>query len=344
MNIPRIAFERAARQVPLTEVQVEKFWRRLQVLPTAGRVEIPERFEVTTVAYYFDALIIMGAMGWFMTTSWEAFGSLGIFLIAAAYALVFATVGKLLWRWPAGGLLVTVAVAMTSLTLYELQRWTGCWTLRTRNWCLAATPRLSPPPWPRRTWPGENPRSCGSVRFAGRATRSLREKMAQLSTPIPTPQVSFTPDATAEQAAYTAIQPRWSASCGEHLPRQGDLKRGTFGRRFVRREHIFSTREGSWRIEPRTADPRDAHRRLGANASTSSSRYREGQPAAEVSTGCRGRRMFLEASYLSRGEQTHSLRLGVCLCRLVPARPRQSRHKRRERRRWLPADFIPFCA
>ena len=84
----------------------------------------------------------MGAMGWFMTTAWEAFGGAGIFLIAAAYALAFATVGGLLWRRSTGGLhnlgglLVTVAVAMTPLVIYGLQRWGGWWP-GTGAWTLA---------------------------------------------------------------------------------------------------------------------------------------------------------------------------------------------------------------
>ena len=136
MNISKPDFDRAAGQVPLSEVQTQEFWRLLsEVVSSGGAVQVPaRRFDVANVAYYFGALIIMGAMGWFMTNAWEAFGGLGIFLIAAAYALVFATVGGWLWkRSPGGlhnlgGLLVTVAVAMTPLMIYGLQRWTGWWT------------------------------------------------------------------------------------------------------------------------------------------------------------------------------------------------------------------------
>ena len=135
MNISKLDFDRAAGQVSLTDAQAQELWRLLQIVPSANQPGGTRRFDVANVAYYFGALIIMGAMGWFMTSAWEAFGGAGIFLIAAAYLLAFAAVGGLLWRRSAGGLrnlgglLVTVAVAMTPLTVYGLQRWTGAWTL-----------------------------------------------------------------------------------------------------------------------------------------------------------------------------------------------------------------------
>ena len=92
MNISKLEFDRAAGRVSLTEPQAQELWRLLQVVPSTNRVEGIRRFDVANVAYYFGALIVMGAMGWFMTSAWESFGGLGIFLTAAAYALGFATV------------------------------------------------------------------------------------------------------------------------------------------------------------------------------------------------------------------------------------------------------------
>lgn len=137
MNISKADFDRAAGQVSLTETQTQEFWRLLQSssTPGSGNAEGVRRFDVSHLAYYFGALIVIGAMGWFMTSVWESFGGLGIFLIAAAYALVFAAVGCLLWKKAAGGLrnlggvLVTVAVATTPLAIYGLQRASGWWTL-----------------------------------------------------------------------------------------------------------------------------------------------------------------------------------------------------------------------
>ncbi len=135
MNISKADFDRASGQAALTEFQTQELWRLLQGVPSSGGPESARRFDVANLAYYFGALIVMGAMGWFMSTAWEAFGGQGIFLIAASYALIFATAGGVLWNRAVGGLrnlgglLVTVAVAMTPLTIYGLQRWTGAWTL-----------------------------------------------------------------------------------------------------------------------------------------------------------------------------------------------------------------------
>src|SRR5207244_2586927 len=75
-------------------------------------------------------LIVIGAMGWFMTEAWERFGGGGIFLIAVAYATGFVLAGRVLWkreRLIPGGLLVTMAVCTTPLAIYGLERWIGIW-------------------------------------------------------------------------------------------------------------------------------------------------------------------------------------------------------------------------
>lgn len=133
INIARADFDRAAGQVQLSLAQSQEFWRILQTTHPAAGAETTRRFDAAHLAYYFGALIVIGSMGWFMTNVWESFGGFGIFLIAAVYALAFATAGTLLWRRSAGGLrnlgglLVTVAVSMTPLAVYGLQRGLGWW-------------------------------------------------------------------------------------------------------------------------------------------------------------------------------------------------------------------------
>ncbi len=89
------------------------------------------RFDAQHVAYYAGALLVIGAMGWFMGVAWEDLGGAGIFFISVIYMLGFAAVGWRFWNRPAGrvmgGLLVTIAVAITPLATYGLQRWTGFW-------------------------------------------------------------------------------------------------------------------------------------------------------------------------------------------------------------------------
>jgi len=83
------------------------------------------------VAYYFGAMIVISAMGWFMTLAWENLGGPGIFVIAAIYAVCFGLAGRTLWQQKCfqipGGLLFTIAVCMVPLAIYGLEKWTGFW-------------------------------------------------------------------------------------------------------------------------------------------------------------------------------------------------------------------------
>ncbi|MEK9753464.1 MAG: hypothetical protein VW338_09680 [Rhodospirillaceae bacterium] len=64
-----------------------------------------------------------------MSTAWEELGGGGIFTIAAVYMVAFWALGRRLWHQPGGqmpgGLMVAVAVAITPLAVYGLQRWLG---------------------------------------------------------------------------------------------------------------------------------------------------------------------------------------------------------------------------
>ncbi len=132
MHISKTDFDRATTRVPLPAGQADALWRELQTVAQPAAAGVGSRFDFAHVTYYFGALVVLGAMGWFMSNAWEAFGGAGICLIALAYALGFAGLGGWLWRrspaWrtPAG-LLVTLAVGMTPLTVYGLERWLGWW-------------------------------------------------------------------------------------------------------------------------------------------------------------------------------------------------------------------------
>lgn len=126
MEISKEDLNRAASEGVISTDQVEALWRALE-----SRRSVSPRFDLAHVAYYFGALIVISAMGWFMTLGWERFGGGGIFLISAVYALTFVLVGRTLWykehlKIP-GGLLFTVAVCMTPLAIYGLERLTGIW-------------------------------------------------------------------------------------------------------------------------------------------------------------------------------------------------------------------------
>ena len=93
--------------------------------------ETAAAFEPAHIAYYLGALLIIGAMGWFITNAWESLSGITIFAVALAYAVAFGAAGVLLYRRPAtlipGGLLATVAVCMTPLAVYGIERQLGWW-------------------------------------------------------------------------------------------------------------------------------------------------------------------------------------------------------------------------
>jgi hypothetical protein len=88
-------------------------------------------FEPAHIAYYMGALLIIGAMGWFITLVWDSLGGAALTAIALVYAGIFGSVGVFLNRKPAmkvpGGVLATVAVCMTPLAVYGLEKQFHLW-------------------------------------------------------------------------------------------------------------------------------------------------------------------------------------------------------------------------
>jgi hypothetical protein len=98
--------------------------------PQVALVEQPKGLNLVTVAYYFGALLIMGACGWFLGDKWDDLGPQGVLLTALLYAVVCASLGR--WLRGAGyklggGLLITVAVCMTPLVVYAIEDLAGIW-------------------------------------------------------------------------------------------------------------------------------------------------------------------------------------------------------------------------
>lgn len=128
MNLSKEDLSWAAKEGLISAEQVDPLWQKLQTRDTSST---KSKFDVASVAYYFGALIVMSAMGWLMTLGWEQFGGIGIFLLASCYAVLFALAGRTLWYKEKlaipGGLLFTLAVWMTPLAIYGLERATGIW-------------------------------------------------------------------------------------------------------------------------------------------------------------------------------------------------------------------------
>ena len=128
MNISQDELRRAATVSGLSTDQADLLWQTLK--SSLARDGKPQ-FDLTNVAYYLGAFIVIGAMGWFMNKAWEGLGGLGLFAVALGYAVCFVLAGRILWNKPAlrvpGGLLVTMAVCMVPLATYGLERWTEFW-------------------------------------------------------------------------------------------------------------------------------------------------------------------------------------------------------------------------
>lgn len=89
-------------------------------------------FQLSHIAYYFGALLIMGAMGWLMTEAWMSIGDAALLVISSAYLLLFLLGGRSLWRRGQpipGGLLGAVAVSLTPLVVFAGQRLFGIWPM-----------------------------------------------------------------------------------------------------------------------------------------------------------------------------------------------------------------------
>src|SRR5438132_1762724 len=124
MQIEHEDLDAAVRKQILATGQAAALWKHLEEKhPTRAR------FTGLNVAYYFGALVVISAMGWLMTLGFQTLGPWAVFLIAVAYALVFARAGSRLWKeLPIpGGLLYSMAVCMTPLAVWGLERGSGFW-------------------------------------------------------------------------------------------------------------------------------------------------------------------------------------------------------------------------
>lgn len=89
-------------------------------------------FQLAHVAFYFGALLIMGAMGWLLSEAWMRIGDSALLLIALAYIAVL-TLGALALQRRGqtipGGVLAAVAVSIVPLAVFAVERMTGLWPL-----------------------------------------------------------------------------------------------------------------------------------------------------------------------------------------------------------------------
>lgn len=89
-------------------------------------------FQLAHIAFYFGALLIMGAMGWLLTEAWMSVGDLALLAGAALYiiALTALALGLQARHQPiAAGVLAAVAVSIVPLAVFAIERMLGWWPL-----------------------------------------------------------------------------------------------------------------------------------------------------------------------------------------------------------------------
>jgi hypothetical protein len=126
MNLTRELLLIEAENAGIPAEQAQELWSRL-----ATATEGQQKFDSLHVAYYFGGMIIIGAMTFFFSLAWERVGGAGILALALAYGCLFGFLGPHLFHsrrlYVAGGLLTVVAVCMTPLAVYGLERALGWW-------------------------------------------------------------------------------------------------------------------------------------------------------------------------------------------------------------------------
>ncbi|MCO7595842.1 MULTISPECIES: DUF2157 domain-containing protein [Pseudomonas] len=89
-------------------------------------------FQLAHVAFYFGALLIMGAMGWLLTEAWMRIGDSALLAIALLYIVLLTGFAMALLRRQqpiAAGVLAAVAVSIVPLAVFAIERMLGWWPL-----------------------------------------------------------------------------------------------------------------------------------------------------------------------------------------------------------------------
>ncbi|MBC3434826.1 DUF2157 domain-containing protein [Pseudomonas sp. BW16M2] len=89
-------------------------------------------FQLAHVAFYFGALLIMGAMGWLLTEAWMRIGDGALLAIALLYIggiTLFALSLQRRNQPVAAGVLAAVAVSIVPLAVFAIERLAGWWPL-----------------------------------------------------------------------------------------------------------------------------------------------------------------------------------------------------------------------
>jgi hypothetical protein len=126
MQIQREDLDEAAARRIVDASQAAALWRFF-----GERHPARARFTGVNVSFFFGALVVIAAMGWLMTLGFERLGPWAVCFVAVTYSILFAFFGERLLRSAdlkiPGGLLYTMAVCMTPLAIWGLEKGTGFW-------------------------------------------------------------------------------------------------------------------------------------------------------------------------------------------------------------------------
>jgi len=141
VTVGRDDLQAAADEGLISEKQADQLWNKLLT-----RQANKPGFDIANLAWYTGAVVVMIAMGWFLVNVWDLFSGGAILATSALYALFFLVGARHLWskedlKVP-GGLLATLAVAMTPTAIYGLQRLLGMWDGPSASFSYEVTRRL----------------------------------------------------------------------------------------------------------------------------------------------------------------------------------------------------------
>jgi hypothetical protein len=117
---------RAVEKGIFTEGQVKNFREYVQGLNN-------QITKLQKVLYYGGGLLIISAMTWLMKKGWDDFGPMGITFFSALYFAIFFIVGYIVFfkkkMEVAGGLLLSIPIAVTPLLVFSVLRLFNFWPL-----------------------------------------------------------------------------------------------------------------------------------------------------------------------------------------------------------------------
>src|SRR5690554_2110874 len=118
--------EYAVKKGSLDPSQVEPLWEDLQ-----QRSSERYRNSVSNIAYYSGAFLIIGSLTWFASLAWRDPDSLSLFYLASSYSFSFGYAGWYCWKnvQPkiVGGLFASIAVCISPVAVFGLQRYFDFW-------------------------------------------------------------------------------------------------------------------------------------------------------------------------------------------------------------------------